>query len=88
MIPLDPLNPWQRDAVWTCLGLHLLETLERLQPERLPRELTRYVATVERLGCFPEVIDPTSLELFRSPFYLSEDSMLWAGSSGACSPGR
>jgi hypothetical protein len=78
MIPLDPLNPWQRDAVWTCLGIHLLEALARLEPERLGREVARYAAVVERLACFPEVIDPVSGELFRSTFYLSEDSMLWA----------
>lgn len=75
---LHRLNPWQGDTVWTCLGLHLLEVLRDFEHPRFPAELDRYRAMVERLGCFPEVLDARSAELFEGPFYMSEDSMLWA----------
>jgi hypothetical protein len=72
------LNPWQGDTVWTCLGLHLLEVLRDFGHPRYPAELERYRALVERLGCFPEVLDAGSADLFEGSLYMSEDSMLWA----------
>jgi hypothetical protein len=71
------INPWQASAVWTCLGIHLLELLRDLRHPRLTVELARYRALVERERCFPEVLDETGA-LFRGPVLLSEDSMLWA----------
>jgi len=71
------INPWQVSAVWTCLGIHLLELLRDLRHPRFTVELARYRALVERERCFPEVLDETGA-LFRGPVLLSEDSMLWA----------
>jgi hypothetical protein len=78
MIWLDRVNPWQRNAVWTCLGVQYLEVLKRFDVPRYLLELSRLEALVERLHCFPEVLEPTTLTLFESAFYRSEDSMLWA----------
>lgn len=78
MIFIERFNRWQRDAVWTCLGIHLLETLERLDPDRFAFELRRYEELVEEMGCFPEVLDAQTKALFSGPFYKAEDSMLWA----------
>jgi hypothetical protein len=78
MHALHRINPWQHDAAWTCLGLHLLEVLRDFDHPRLGPELRRYREMVERLGCFPEVLDPHSAELFEGPLLASEDSMLWA----------
>jgi hypothetical protein len=75
---LHLLNPWQGDTVWTCLGLHLLEVLRDFGHPRFQVELGRYRTLVERVGCFPEVLDGGSAELYEGPFYMSEDSMLWA----------
>jgi hypothetical protein len=75
---LHLLNPWQGDTVWTCLGLHLLEVLRDFGHPRYPVELERYRSMVERLGCFPEVLDAGSADLYEGPLYMSEDSMLWA----------
>jgi hypothetical protein len=75
---LHRLNPWQGDTVWTCLGLHLLEVLRDFGHPSFPGELERYRALVERLGCFPEVLDAGTADLYEGPFYMSEDSMLWA----------
>jgi hypothetical protein len=75
---LHLLNPWQGDTVWTCLGLHLLEVLRDFGHPSFPAELERYRALVERLGCFPEVLDAGAADLYEGPFYMSEDSMLWA----------
>ncbi len=80
MLWLDRFNPWQRDAVWTCLGIHLLETLRRFQPPRYALELRRYREMIERLGCFPELLDGRTGELFQSRCYMADDSMLWAAS--------
>jgi hypothetical protein len=74
------INPWQEGAVWTCLGLHLLEVLRDHRHPRWPVELARYRALVERERCFPEVLDGATGELFAGPVLLSEDSMLWAAS--------
>lgn len=75
---LHLLNPWQGDAVWTCLGLQLLEVLRDFDHPRFPIELRRYRAMVERLGCFPEVLDAKTGDFFAGPIIASEDSMLWA----------
>jgi hypothetical protein len=80
MHPLHWINPWQRDTVWTCLGLHLLEVLRDFAHPRFPLELERYRALVERLGCFPEILDAGNAKLYHGPLIMSEDSMLWAAS--------
>lgn len=72
------INPWQAGAVWTCLGLHLLEVLRDAHHPRFPSELERFRAMVERERCFPEVLDAETGSLFCSSVVLSEDSMLWA----------
>jgi hypothetical protein len=74
---IERFNPWQRDTVWTCLGLHLLEVLRDFEHPRLAAELARYVELVERTGCFPELLDVDG-ELFCGPVYMSEDTMIWA----------
>ncbi len=75
---LHRINPWQASAVWTCLGIHLLEVLRDLEHPRLQVELQRYRALVEREACFPEVLDGETGAMFVGPVTLSEDSMLWA----------
>ncbi|MBN1608548.1 MAG: hypothetical protein JW940_18090 [Polyangiaceae bacterium] len=80
MHALHRINPWQRDTVWTCLGLHLLEVLRDFGHPRLPVELERYRTMVERVGCFPEILDGRTAELYDGPLVMSEDSMLWAAS--------
>lgn len=94
MHPIHLVNPWQGSAVWTCLGLHLLEVLHDHRHARLPAELARYRALVERERCFPEVLDGGTGAMFESPVLLSEDSMLWAASlwrllreAGGAAPG-
>lgn len=80
MLLLERLNPWQTDAIWTCLGLELLSVLERFDPPRFAMELEAYRRMVERLGCFPEVLHAQSGNLLRTPIYTSESAMVWAGS--------
>jgi hypothetical protein len=74
------INPWQASAVWTCLGIHLLEVLRAHDHPRFPVELARYRSLVERERCFPEVLDGETGGLFVGPVLLAEDSMLWAAS--------
>jgi hypothetical protein len=78
MIFIERFNRWQRDAVWTCLGLHFLEVLQRWSPPRFTQELARYQQLIEKLHYFPEILDAKTGNLFRSPFYVADDSMLWA----------
>jgi hypothetical protein len=78
MIWMDRINPWQRDAVWMCLGVQYLEVLSKFNPERYLFDLRSLEVTVERLGCFPEVLSKDTLDLYRSPLYCSEDAMIWA----------
>jgi len=79
MVPLHCLNPWQSDALWTNLGLHLLEVTRRLWPERYREDLRRYARLIERIGCFPELLEPGGGGPFESLVYLADDSMIWAG---------
>lgn len=72
------INPWQASAVWTCLGIHLLEVLRGYGHPRYHLELDRFRALIERERCFPEVLDGGTGEIFESPVLLAEDSMLWA----------
>jgi hypothetical protein len=80
MLLLERLNPWQTDAIWTCLGLELLAVLERFDPPRFAMELEAYRRMVERLGCFPEVLHAPRGDLLCTPIYTSESAMIWAGS--------
>jgi hypothetical protein len=80
MLALERVNGWQTDAVWTCLGLEALEVMRRLDKPRYQRELLAYTRMVERLGCFLEVLDARTTDLLRTPLYVSETAMLWAGS--------
>jgi len=75
---LHRLNPWQRDTVWTCLGLQLLEVLADFGHPRLWPELAGYRSLVEELGCFPEILDARTCAPYRGKVVVSEDSMLWA----------
>lgn len=79
MIRLERFHKWQRNTVWPCLGLQLLEVLRRFDKNRYRHELAKYESLVETLGCFPEVLVPDpDPRLFAGPFYKSDDSMLWA----------
>lgn len=75
---LHRFHPWQHDNVWTCLGLQLLEVLRDFAHPRFEPELEGYRRLVERVRCFPEVLDGRTGELWAGPLGLSEDSMLWA----------
>jgi len=78
MHPLHVFNPWQRDTVWTCLGLHLIEVLRDFSHPRFYKEVEAYRVMVERLACFPEVIHSRTANLHTGPLIRAEDSMLWA----------
>jgi hypothetical protein len=78
MHALHLVHPWQHDNVWTCLGLQFLEVLRDFEHPRYGSELEGYRTLVERVRCFPEVLDGRTGELWAGPLGLSEDSMLWA----------
>lgn len=78
MIRIERFNQWQRDTIWTCLGLQLLSVLERYAPERYDKELSRYEGLVDEFRCFPELLTADGTRFFRGPFYMADDSMLWA----------
>ncbi len=80
MAPLHRFDPWQRETVWTCLGLQWLEVLHAFAHPRLEHELAGYRRMVERLGCFPELLDAATGELYRGPIITAECTMLWAAS--------
>jgi hypothetical protein len=75
---LHRFNPWQRDTVWTCLGLHFLEVARDLEHPRFEVGLEQYRLLVERLGCFPEALEPERAQLYEGALVIAEDSMLWA----------
>ena len=75
---IERLNPWQRDAVWPCLGLQLVEALCDYGMRRSAVELDALRRLVERHRCFPEVVDTRTEGLYRSAVYTAEDSMIWA----------
>ena len=78
MIRIERFNKWQRDTVWTCLGLQLLDLLKQYDMNRYLLELGKLEQLVATLKCFPEVLFPDPCALYKGPFYMSEDSMLWA----------
>jgi hypothetical protein len=82
-IRLERLNPWQRDAVWPCLGLQLIEALEAYRHPGLEGALAAIARLVETNGCLPEVVDARGGRPFRSAIYVAEDSMLWAANLAA-----
>ncbi|MBN2530833.1 MAG: hypothetical protein JXR76_30890 [Deltaproteobacteria bacterium] len=75
---LDRINPWQTDSVWTCLGIHFMEMLALYAPHRFIEEKEKYLALVNEMRCFPEVISSHTGDLYRYPLYVAETSMLWA----------
>ncbi|MBN2340267.1 MAG: hypothetical protein JXX29_05665 [Deltaproteobacteria bacterium] len=75
---LDHLNPWQSSSVWTCLGIHLLETLYLYNRSRFHEERKQLELLVTQERCFPEVVDSRTRRLYSYPLYVAETSMLWA----------
>ncbi|MBN2801521.1 MAG: hypothetical protein JXR91_00355 [Deltaproteobacteria bacterium] len=77
-IRLDWINPWQHNTVWTCLGIHLLETMSLYMPKRVDDELLKYKNMIENLKAFPEVLNVGTGDYYSNFFYKSETGMLWA----------
>lgn len=65
MLILHRLNPWQKDAIWTCLGMQFLEVLADFGHPRFSPELDAYKNLVEKLGFFPEILDKVNAFLPR-----------------------
>ncbi len=80
MLPLETFHAWQTDAVWTSLGLDYLAILKKFKHPSFLIQLKQYQNLIERLSCFPEVIDSKSKTLFQSSLIETDDSMIWAAS--------
>jgi len=71
-------NKWERDSVWLSLGISYLESLKSFDKEKHDEYLDKYKEMIETERCFPELLDSKTGKPFKSMFYTSEDSMLWA----------
>lgn len=68
---------YERDTVWLHLGMLYLEMIKSLDKDLARRYADAYRNLISTCGTFPEILNE-DLTLYKSPFYFSDEGMLWA----------
>lgn len=68
---------YETHSIWTHMGPIYLSLLKTIEPKRFLSFLHRYRSLVENYGNYLEVFDRQG-KPFQTPFYVSDESMLWA----------
>ncbi len=71
------LKNYQGTSVWTHTGPLFISLLRKVRPALASRHIRTYKKIIRRFGTYPEVLN-SHLNLFRTPFYRSDEGMLWA----------
>lgn len=77
-IPYEALVPnWEGTTVWTQLGMIYLELLARVDRYKAQQQFAQYTQFIEQYGTFLEIVRKDG-QPYRSPWYYSDEGMLWA----------
>ncbi|MBT3405972.1 hypothetical protein HN419_02280 [Candidatus Woesearchaeota archaeon] len=68
---------YERDSVWMHLGLCYLDVCKKYKHPSFKIYKSKYLKTIEKYGNFLEVFNSFG-KPFNTPFYFTDDSMLWA----------
>lgn len=68
---------YERDAIWAHLGMAFIQTVRKFNKTKAKQYLALYEGRVKRFSNFLEVYSPDGSP-FETPFYISDESMLWA----------
>ena len=78
MILIEPLTfGYERDAVWMHLGLCYMDVAQRYDKRLFQEYVDKLAVIIEKHKTFLEVFGPDG-QPFRTPFYVSDEGMLWA----------
>jgi hypothetical protein len=67
---------YERDSVWIHLGLCFLDVVTRFDSAKSGKYIAQYSALIRKYCNFLEVYDRNGFP-FRTPFYVTDESMLW-----------
>jgi hypothetical protein len=67
---------WEKNTVWAMLGLAYIDIVSRTDKKMAREYMEEYHRLILRNRCFVEVY--SGYEPYTSPFFTSDDSMLWA----------
>ena len=68
---------YEQDTIWAHMGHLFIEVVAKVDKKKAKEYLMRYKKIIERYKNFLEAFD-NNLMPYRTPFYLSDESMLWA----------
>lgn len=72
------VKDYETNSIWMHLGLCYLDLLKKFDKKRFRKHLAQYERLVKKYKTFLEVYDQSGVP-FSTPFYLSDEGMLWVG---------
>ncbi len=71
------ISGYEQDSIWTHMGPLFIEVVAKIDRRKAGEYLLKYKKTIELYGNYLEIFD-RRLEPYQTPFYYSDESMLWA----------
>jgi hypothetical protein len=71
------VKDYERDAIWMHMGPLYVELVKKIDKKHAQEYIKKYTEVIEKHGNFLEVFNPKG-EVYKSPFYYSDESMSWA----------
>ena len=71
------ISGYEQSAIWTHMGPLFIEVVAKIDKGMARKYLLQYKETIEKHGNYLEIFD-RKMKPFTSPFYYSDESMLWA----------
>jgi hypothetical protein len=68
---------YEQSTIWAHIGPLLIEVIAKIDKQKAREYLLKYKETIERYGNYLELFE-RNLTPYRTPFYYSDESMLWA----------
>ncbi len=69
---------YERDTIWMHLGLCYMDVARQYDKRLFQEYVDKLAVVIEKHKTFLEVFEPDG-QPFRTPFYVSDEGMLWAG---------
>ncbi len=71
------VSGYEQSTIWAHMGPLFIEVVSRISKEKARDYLLQYKKVIERYGNYLEIFD-RNLKPYQTPFYYSDESMLWA----------
>jgi len=77
IIPYLLIKNYQGTTIWTHMGPLFINLMKQVNAKKAKSYKKKYEKLIKHYGNYLEVLN-NNLTPFQSPFYMSDDSMLWA----------